>query len=271
MQTSEDLLHIPTPWHNCVVKIEGSPIHYVVKSKVAKEAIESGNYTGDWIQGSLDEGGYYSLTRSTVSQLEAETKALDLNEASDEAKPLDLSPKPMNFGFFIPPTFRATEVCELLEAVSFLSAKYKTTKVHLIGVNMQPVAPYNILPTHTIANCPELDVLVVPGTRSGDYLTPEIEKFLSHMTRATRYVFGTETGTKLLALAGALKGHKAVNKSQIPGCESIRWEEPSHREFIHDTGLFTSVTRNGTMNALYWLLSKTYPACDSLFVSDSIQ
>ncbi|KAI1771988.1 Pyoverdine/dityrosine biosynthesis protein-domain-containing protein [Hypoxylon cercidicola] len=35
--TSRDLLHIPTPWHNCVVKMAGSEIWYVTKAKVVRQ------------------------------------------------------------------------------------------------------------------------------------------------------------------------------------------------------------------------------------------
>lgn len=35
--TSRDLLHIPTPWHNCVVKMAGSEMLYVTKAKVVRQ------------------------------------------------------------------------------------------------------------------------------------------------------------------------------------------------------------------------------------------
>ncbi|KAI1384202.1 Pyoverdine/dityrosine biosynthesis protein-domain-containing protein [Hypoxylon trugodes] len=39
---SRDLLHIPTPWHNCVVKVAGDNMLYVTKSKAVREALLSG-------------------------------------------------------------------------------------------------------------------------------------------------------------------------------------------------------------------------------------
>ncbi|KAI0105952.1 Pyoverdine/dityrosine biosynthesis protein-domain-containing protein [Daldinia grandis] len=44
--TSRDLLHIPTPWHNCVAKVAGSEILYVTKAKVVRESLASGEMTG---------------------------------------------------------------------------------------------------------------------------------------------------------------------------------------------------------------------------------
>ncbi|KAI1414998.1 Pyoverdine/dityrosine biosynthesis protein-domain-containing protein [Hypoxylon sp. FL1857] len=44
--TSRDLLHIPTPWHNSVVKVVGSRTTYLTKAKVVRDAIARGDMTG---------------------------------------------------------------------------------------------------------------------------------------------------------------------------------------------------------------------------------
>ncbi|KAI1655358.1 Pyoverdine/dityrosine biosynthesis protein-domain-containing protein [Daldinia decipiens] len=44
--TSRDLLHIPTPWHNCVAKVAGSEVLYVTKAKVVRESLATGEMTG---------------------------------------------------------------------------------------------------------------------------------------------------------------------------------------------------------------------------------
>ncbi|KAI1464293.1 Pyoverdine/dityrosine biosynthesis protein-domain-containing protein [Daldinia caldariorum] len=44
--TSLDLLHIPTPWHNCVAKVAGSEVLYVTKAKVVREALARGEMVG---------------------------------------------------------------------------------------------------------------------------------------------------------------------------------------------------------------------------------
>ena len=43
-----DLLHIPTPWHNCVLRIQGLKHYYVTKSEIIAKAIEIGSYKGTW-------------------------------------------------------------------------------------------------------------------------------------------------------------------------------------------------------------------------------
>ncbi|CCF34937.1 pyoverdine/dityrosine biosynthesis protein [Colletotrichum higginsianum] len=43
--TSRDLLHIPTPWHNCLVEVQGSPYLLVTKASVPREAVSLGAVT----------------------------------------------------------------------------------------------------------------------------------------------------------------------------------------------------------------------------------
>lgn len=66
----EDLLHIPTPWHNCIVKIEkdydnGNEL-YMIKSKIIKDVIDQGKYVGYWEPGNIEKGkGGHFILRKT--------------------------------------------------------------------------------------------------------------------------------------------------------------------------------------------------------------
>lgn len=62
----EDLLHIPTPWHNCVVKVEynnGIKSLFLVKVEIIENALESGKFTGFWEETCFDKGlgGHFIL------------------------------------------------------------------------------------------------------------------------------------------------------------------------------------------------------------------
>ncbi|AET39577.1 Dit1p Ecym_4541 [Eremothecium cymbalariae DBVPG len=61
--TFEDLLHIPTPWHNCVVNI-GSD-YYLAKNRVVTDAIENGSYEGKWVETDIEhgQGGYWVINK----------------------------------------------------------------------------------------------------------------------------------------------------------------------------------------------------------------
>lgn len=58
---SSDLLHIPTPWHNCVVEVEGSNVLLVTKSKVAKEQLTSGRLEGVIVEGRTHIGAHFMV------------------------------------------------------------------------------------------------------------------------------------------------------------------------------------------------------------------
>jgi pyoverdine/dityrosine biosynthesis protein Dit1 len=48
---SVDLLHVPTPWHNCLVEVSGHSTLIMTKSEVVKTALSSGKFDGGWTQG----------------------------------------------------------------------------------------------------------------------------------------------------------------------------------------------------------------------------
>lgn len=60
LMTSLDLLHIPTPWHNSVVQLDGSDAVLVTKAKLARAALDAGSMGGGLVQ--TEEGrAYFSL------------------------------------------------------------------------------------------------------------------------------------------------------------------------------------------------------------------
>ena len=61
--STSDLLHIPTPWHNCVFKLEGLSRYFIGKSKLVQDCNKSGMFHGEWQEGSTGHGGYYLVTR----------------------------------------------------------------------------------------------------------------------------------------------------------------------------------------------------------------
>lgn len=60
---SHDLLHIPTPWHNCVFQVSGSDFTYITKSKVIHEARMSTLIRGHWVRPDRNSasGGYFHI------------------------------------------------------------------------------------------------------------------------------------------------------------------------------------------------------------------
>ncbi|EJP61451.1 pyoverdine/dityrosine biosynthesis protein [Beauveria bassiana ARSEF 2860] len=60
-QDGGDILHVPTPWHNCVVQIDGHPSVIVTKSNIVREALASGKFRGGIVDSPV-EGLYAHIT-----------------------------------------------------------------------------------------------------------------------------------------------------------------------------------------------------------------
>ena len=58
-----DLLHTPTPWHNCIIKFEGDATLYLTKTRVAHEALNDNGYRGSWVGAEDCPNGRYFLLR----------------------------------------------------------------------------------------------------------------------------------------------------------------------------------------------------------------
>ena len=88
-------------------------------------------------------------------------------------------------------------------------------QMHMIWKTRDPVptdAGFSIVPTTTFADCPQLDVVCVPGGGGqvavmGD---PEALDFLRKQAAKARYVTSVCTGSLILGAAGLLKGYKSA-------------------------------------------------------------
>lgn len=79
---SHDLLHIPTPWHNCVFRVSGDDFTYITKSKVIHEAREAKLIRAHWVNQDQNSasGGYFQIhapgrTRRTRSNNVEDSKS----------------------------------------------------------------------------------------------------------------------------------------------------------------------------------------------------
>ena len=88
-------------------------------------------------------------------------------------------------------------------------------KVHLIWKRIEPVASDSVLtrtPTTTVADCPQLDVICVPGGFGTDDMVNDAEMldFLRHQAKAAKYITSVCTGSLVRGAAGLLKGYRAT-------------------------------------------------------------
>jgi cyclohexyl-isocyanide hydratase len=88
-------------------------------------------------------------------------------------------------------------------------------KVHLVWKTTDPVrsdAGMAILPTASLADCPDLDLLCVPGGPGQIALMDdeEVLGFLRERAAAARFVTSVCTGALVLGAAGLLRGYRAA-------------------------------------------------------------
>jgi len=87
--------------------------------------------------------------------------------------------------------------------------------VHLIWKRIEPVpsdTALTVMPTISFANCPQLDVICVPGGAGTDdmVIDEEMLDFLRAQSKAAKYITSVCTGSLVLGAAGLLRGYKAT-------------------------------------------------------------
>jgi len=87
--------------------------------------------------------------------------------------------------------------------------------VHLIWKRIEPVASDSVMmltPTITFADCPQLDVICVPGGFGTDDMVNDEEMldFLRRQAKGARYITSVCTGSLVLGAAGLLQGYRAT-------------------------------------------------------------
>ncbi|MCC5621009.1 DJ-1/PfpI family protein [Nostoc sp. CHAB 5715] len=146
-----------------------------------------------------------------------------------------------NIGLLIYPGFTQLDVTGPYQVFSSLP----TTRVHLIWRNLEPVKDIGGLilhPTNTFADCPQLDVICVPG---GGMNTVEIMRdfevltFLKKQANNAQYITSVCTGSLILAAAGLLQGYKAGCHWMFRDCLASMGVEVSNERVVVDRNRIT--------------------------------
>src|SRR5438876_4056634 len=88
-------------------------------------------------------------------------------------------------------------------------------EVHLIWKRIEPVTSDSVImltPTITFADCPQLDVVCVPGGLGTDDMVNDEEMlaFLRQQALGAKYITSVCTGSLVLGAAGLLRGYRAA-------------------------------------------------------------
>jgi cyclohexyl-isocyanide hydratase len=119
--------------------------------------------------------------------------------------------EPLQIGLLVFPKVTQLDLTGPLQVFSSISS----AKVHLVWKRIEPVPSDSVMtltPTVTFADCPQLDVICVPGGLGTDDMINDEEMlaFLRKQAEGAKYVTSVCTGSLVLGAAGLLKGYRAA-------------------------------------------------------------
>ncbi len=93
--------------------------------------------------------------------------------------------------------------------------RVRGAEIHLLWKNLEPVrdeATMAIVPTRRLADCPDLDVVFIPGGhgQAAAAADPEVLDFVRRQGEQAAWVTSVCTGSLLLGAAGLLEGYEAT-------------------------------------------------------------
>jgi cyclohexyl-isocyanide hydratase len=120
-------------------------------------------------------------------------------------------PAPLQIGLVIFPKVTQLDLTGPLQVFSSVPG----AKVHLIWKRIEPVPSDSVLtltPTTTFADCPQLDVICVPGGAGSNDMVNDADMldFLRKQAVNATYITSVCTGSLVLGAAGLLRGYRAT-------------------------------------------------------------
>jgi cyclohexyl-isocyanide hydratase len=123
-------------------------------------------------------------------------------------------------------------------------AKLPDAAVHLLWKTLEPVTAetgMRILPDTTLAECPPLDVLCVPGGPGVSAMMEDADvlAFLREQARGARFITSVCTGALVLGAAGLLRGRRATTHWASHDMLSAFGAIPTKGRVVRDGNLIT--------------------------------
>ena len=148
--------------------------------------------------------------------------------------------EPLNIGFLLFPRLTQLDLTGPYEVFSRLPG----ARVRLVWKTLEPVRAdtgIGLLPDTTLAECPPLDLVCVPGGPGVAALMEDAEAldFLRRQAAGARYVTSVCTGALVLGAAGLLRGKRATTHWASHDFLAAFGAKPVSARVVRDGDLFT--------------------------------
>jgi cyclohexyl-isocyanide hydratase len=149
--------------------------------------------------------------------------------------------KRLTIGFVLFPKVTQLDFTGPLQVLT----KLPGARIHIVAKTMDTVPSDGVLsipPTVTFADCPDLDMICVPGGAgvADAILDEETVDFVRRQGANATYVTSVCTGAFLLGAAGLLKGHKATSHWGYTGLLPLVGATHVKDRVVRDGNLFTA-------------------------------
>jgi cyclohexyl-isocyanide hydratase len=152
----------------------------------------------------------------------------------------DKTNAPFRVGFLLFPNITQLDLTGPYEVLSQMPG----VQMHLVWKTLDPVRSgggLTMLPTTTFADCPQLDLICVPGGGGMNPLLTDAETldFVRRQAAAARYVTSVCTGALVLGAAGLLKGRRAATHWMSMDLLAAFDAIPTHERVVVDGNVIT--------------------------------
>jgi cyclohexyl-isocyanide hydratase len=125
-------------------------------------------------------------------------------------------------------------------------ARLPDSAMHIAARTLDPVpsdSGLSLMPTHTFADCPPLDLICIPGGYGGviqAMADRDLIAFVQRQARTAKYVTSVCTGAFILGAAGLLKGRKATTHWGYAELLPLVGATHEKRRVVRDGNLITA-------------------------------